>query len=269
MIKQLGIIGFYIKFNESASAALKFLEVFSSSAMSTSLFSASTNSSQTLSLSPTTASFYLNGSYSSSVCSNEWVHATFKFDPKLETDSDNNFVIRFGDLDKSNFNIQNLYILDNNLSDTEIRYIHNEFIGTGSAISGSASLVSFYDRNESNHSSSTTVYQPYPDQLNFKYDVTAVASATLNISTALTQDEKFIDGVQVDSGNYIINLNDNKVYQLNSSSILQEITTINTGDYFNVLDGQEYKGRAFVKSTSSFTPSYLLEKIVYGITDSD
>lgn len=268
MIKELGTLGFFIKFNESASTSLKFIEVFSSSALSTSLFSASTNSSKTVAVS-TTASMFLNGSYASAVYDDQWAHLTFIFDPKLKTSSSSNFIVRFGNTTKANFQIQNIYILDNLLDQVNINYIHNAFTGNVSYISGgdTASFsIKVIDKDEALHTSSLTavVYQPYTDQNKFLTDVVAVtaSSASSYLTTALTKSAQFFDGVKVITGDKILSTLDNKVYQVQSDSKLLEISSI-TGNYVHVLDGIKFGGYNFIKTSSGFIKAPFLEKVVY------
>lgn len=267
MIKELGTLGFFIKFNESASAALKFVEIFSSSAATTSLFSASTNSSNVVSLSaPST--MYVNGYVSSSVTGLEWNHVMFSFNPKLYTDSTNNFIVRFGNLTKGDFNIQNVYILDSFLTSNDALMTHIAFVGnyigvSASSDTSSVSLV-LVDKDEQLHSSSTTVYQPVQGQKKFRFGIRATASSSLStyVTNDMLGDAQFIDGVKLNASDYILSIIDNKVYQLSSNNKLVEITTAD-GDYVNVLSGRQFKNRVFTKSSGSFIDLKFVEKVVY------
>ena len=276
MIKQLGTIGFNIKFNESASTSFKFLEIFSSSAANSSLFSASTNSVESVSLSSNSASYYKNGIYASTTYSNEWVHMTFVFSPKLETDSANNFLVRFGNQDKSNFNIQNLYILDTTLSSNEVNYLYYEFVGGYTFISAgdtASPSIKVLDKYDGIHTSSitNTVYQAYQDQLKFKYDVNLVTelSASLYVSTEMIGDTKFFDGHQIQTGNRLLSLADNKIYTSNANNKLIEDTTVVNGDYIHVLCGQEYSESNFIKLSSSFIQTTVLDKVIHSLSNSN
>lgn len=271
MIKEIGTIGFYIKFNESASAALKFLEVFSSSAADVSLFSASTNSSNVISKSLASASFYLNGSTASTIYSNEWCHSTFVFNPKLQTDSDNNFLVRFGNTSKADFNIQNVYITDMSLSSNEIQYLHSEFTGGDSVIfSGdlSSTSLSILDKNETNHSSSVTgsMYQPLSTQNKFIYDVKVAidTSASQFVSTVMTGDSLYFDTVPVIENDIILSLADNQLYKVTSSATLETVSS-SSGDYVYVLSGLEYGNKNFINTSGSFTKTGISKKFVYNL----
>jgi hypothetical protein len=268
MIKQVGTIGFFIKFNESASSSLKFLEIFSSSALTTSLFSASTNSSSNIII-PSTASSFINGEYSSTLYSDEWAHVSFIFDPKLNTAASNNFIVRFGDSTKANFQIQNIYIVDSLLDQLSIRYIHNEFVGNTSYLSAgdsASSSINVFDREESLHTSSVTsiVYQPFKSQQKFLTSVLVATdlSASAYILTELTRAAQFFDGVKVISGNRILSLLDNQVYEVLSNSKLSVVTS-SVGDYVEVLDGVKYEGFNFVKTQSGFQTAPFLQKVSY------
>lgn len=272
MIRELGTIGFHIKFNESASAGLKFLEIFSSSAATTSLFSASTSSAQTVSLSLNSASCYINSAYSSVTYSNEWQQMVFTFFPTLVTNASNNFLIRFGNTTKGDFQIQNVFMIKDNLNPLEVGYIYNEFSSNTTAITaGDTSSVSITvsDKNENNHisASSKSIYQPLlPNQIRYKFDV-AVATDTAVPTGTLTGDNRFFDGgYEISAGQRILCLADNKVYVVNTNSTLSEDPTTN-GDYVKVFFGMEYANEGFVKVSGSFINTELVEKIVSSISN--
>jgi len=266
MIKELGTLGLFIKFNESASTSFKFIEIFSSSAMTTSVFSASTNSSKNIVI-PSTASTFINGQYGTSVYDDEWLHLTFIFDPKLKTVSSANFVVRLGDTQKANFQIQNIYILDNLLDTMSIYNIHNAFNGDSAYVVGgdsSSASLKIVDRDEAKHTSSSTysVYQPYLDQSRFLTDVAAVTelSASAYTSVGLSRTAQFFDGVKVVLGDRILSTLDNKVYEVQSNSTLLEISSSN-GDYVHVTNGVEFYGFNFLKSNGVFAKAPFLEKV--------
>ena len=83
---------------------------------------------------------------------------TFSFDDKLATYDTNNFLIRFGDSASSNFNIQNLYILENSFTASSVAYLHQEFTGKGLRVrvNDSASYsFNITDAPESNYTSAS------------------------------------------------------------------------------------------------------------------
>lgn len=270
MIKQLGTLGFFIKFNESASSALKFVEVFSSSTTTTSLFSASTSSAGVVSLS-VPASIYINGASANTITGSDWNHIMFTFDPKLYTYSENDFIVRFGNSSKGDFNIHNIYILDYYLLPSLASAMHRAFIGNNIAVSASATIASqsivISDKNESKHSSSVTglVYQPIPGQKQLKLDVALATegSASTYMTVDMVGDSLFYDGMRLDSGDYILSLADNEVYYLSDSTDnLSKISTTN-GDYVVVTDGVEFGGRLYVKSNNQFIEEQPIEKISF------
>jgi hypothetical protein len=270
MIKQFGTLGFFVKFNESSSAGFKLVEVFSSSAATTTLFSASTNLSKNL-VYPTTASSYINGSSSKVLVDNQWQHVTFSFNTKLQTDSDNNFLVRFGTTGSCDFQIQNLYFLDTLLEPLEISYLHGTFVGASAAISTGESAsgsVRIIDRDESRHSSSvtSTVYQPYLTQNRFLADIDLVTASSLSAYTGsptnkLIGDLRYFDGVVSTQSNQILSIADNQIYQINSVGGVTLISSSN-GDYVNVLSGTQYANTTWLKTSGSFTRTPILEKII-------
>ncbi|NDB84198.1 MAG: hypothetical protein EB127_16000 [Alphaproteobacteria bacterium] len=272
MIKEIGTLGLFIKFNDSASAGIKLFEIFSSSAATSSLFSASTRSNFNISFSASTASFYNNGIVSNPLYDNEWQHITFTFNPKLQTDSSNNFLIRFGQTASGDFQIQNIYMLDTAINSTDVRNIHNAFTGasisisTGETASGSIRMI---DKDEALHSSSvtSTIYQPYQGQGKFIYDINLVTASSLSVfvsSSALVRDFRYFDGVLCSLNDRVLSLADNNVYQVNSSNGLTLLSTSN-GDYVNVLSGIEYKNTKWLKTSGSFSQMPFLNKINYSL----
>jgi len=273
MIRQFGTMGFFIKFNESASAGIRLVNIFSSSAATTTLFSASTNSSRNIIFS-STASCYINGQVSSSIVDNQWQHVSFTFNPKLQTDSSNNFLVRFGQSGSADFQIQNIYLLDTLLDNTEIRYLHNTFTGASAILStgesSSASLL-ILDKDERRHSSSATsvVYQPYKDQLKFLIDVDLVAEVSLaaylgSPTTKLTGDLRYFDGILSIESDLVLSTVDNAIYELNSSGGVTLVNSSN-GDYVSILNGIEHIDSRWLKTSGSFTKVPFVEKITYTV----
>ena len=277
MIKQFGTIGLFIKFNESASAGFRLLEVFSSSAATTSLFSASTTSTRTVRMpSPPSGSCYVNGYVSSSVSDNQWQHLAITFNPKLETDDLNDFTVKFGQSGSADFQVQNVYMLDAQLTSTEMAYIHNSFVSASAVIStgeSASSSVLVLDREESRHSSSVLnkIYQPYPGQNRLALNVVSVHDDdSLNsfVSVSMTNDARYIDGIQIKDGDNILSITDNKVYRYNgSTNRLSEVSVANN-DYVVSLKGISYANTCWLKVAGVFIQRPLLEKIVYFLDES-
>lgn len=277
MIKEFGTVGFFIKFNESASTAFKLLEVFSSSAATTSLFSASTATTRTIRMpSPPSGSCYVNGFLSSSVADNQWQHVTITFNPKLQTDDLNNFTVKFGQSGSADFQIQNIYMLDALLTSTEVSYIHNSFVSSSAVISAGESAsasVMVIDREESRHSSSVAnkIYQPYPGQSRLSLNVVSVHDdSSLNgfVSAPMTNDSRYIDGVQMKDGDNILSITDNKVYRYNGSTNRLSEVSIPNNEYVVALKGISYSNTCWLKIAGVFVQRPLLEKIVYFLDES-
>jgi len=272
MIREFGTLGFFIKFNQSASTQIKIVDIFSSSAASTRLFSASTNSSNNIIFSQSSSCF-VNGSISQTVKDNQWQHISFTFNPKITTTSSNNFLVRFGQSSSVDFQIQNIYMLDTLLSPLQVSYVHNAFTGGASAIikTGESSVPSILliDRNEKNHSSSVTgkIYMPYPSQTKFYGDISSVhddETVAAFTSSKMSNDDTYIDGYKLTNGDLFISLVDNKMYTFNvtGNNSLSEVSIPN-GQYVVVSDGITYSNTCWLKTTSGFTELPLLEKIDY------
>ena len=270
MIREFGTLGFFIKFNTSASAQVKIVDIFSSSAASTRLFSASTNSSNNIIFSQSSSCF-VNGSISQTLKDNQWQHVSFTFNPKITTTSSNNFLVRFGQSSSVDFQIQNIYMLDTLASPLQISYIHNAFTGGASAIikTGESSVPSilFIDRNEKNHSSSVTgkIYMPFPNQNRFSRDVSSVhddETVSAFTTTSMSNDDSYIDGYKLISGDIFISLVDQKMYTFNTDRKISEVS-ISNGDYVSVSNGITYSNTSWLKTTSGFVELPVLQKIDY------
>jgi len=286
MIKELGTIGFFIKFNDCAASAFKFIEIFSSSGNGGySMFSASNDPSANIGctvaqmpgMQPPAVSYYLNG-FQSTVCNdNKWQHMTFTFNPKLMINASADFLIRFGNTNKGDIQIQNLYIVQSQLSPTNVRNLHYEFTSSSVTISASNSVsksLSLVDKDEQNHSSSVTgkVYQPLGGQGKFVYDVNAVTDSTVSIylSNDITGDKLFFDGVKLEEGSLLLSLADDQLYRYSDTNDKLVVVNTNSGDYVNVIDGIEYENAKFVKrSSGQFVRVEYLEKVVNVSTETE
>ena len=261
MIKYLGSVGCFVRLNDSEDKTYKLFEVFSSSAAYVSLFKAEVNPSTGQLLYPTASvSCYVNGVSGSALPSNKWAHLTFSFDDRLATYDRYNFLVRFGDTASSNFNIQNLYILDNTLNESTVEYLHQEFTGAGNktlVVSDSASFsLNLIDTQESNYRSSLTnsIYQPLLDQNRFTYEVAAATTASLSpfVSASLiSSDNLYIDTHLLQQGEKVLSFTDNQIYELTGSATLTTVSS-SVGDFVKILFGQEYSNLFYLNTASGF-----------------
>lgn len=262
MIKYLGSIGAFVRLNDSTDQTYNFMTVFSSSATQQVLFTASVNNfTGSVTIGASTASLYINGVESSVLPSQEWAHLTFSFNNKLITSDSNNFIVRFGDYTYSNFNVQNLYIMESSLSSSAVGYLHKEFTGAGSQVvrvSDSASYsINFIDAIETNYTSAsiTSVYQPLKGQLRFDKNVAAATDLSLTkfiSASTMINDDLYIDGHNINENDFILSLTDNTVYQLTASSYLTTASNT-TGDFVKISFGRTYKDNHYLYASGSYT----------------
>ncbi len=272
MLKYLGSVGTFIRLNDSENKTYKLLEIFSSSAASELLFSSSINNlNGSVIINTASTSIYVNGNSGSVVPSEQWSHLTFSFEDKLWTYDNNNFLIRFGDTASSNFNIQNVYILENSFSSSAIAYLNEEFTGGGGMkvrIHDSASYsINISDANESKFISASTniIYQPLKYQKKYSFDIYAATENSLDkfvSASTMTNDDLYIDTVGIITGSKVLSLADNQIYELTASSTLN-IVSASIGDFYKVLYGQYLGNTSYVKSSASFTLSPIRAKINY------
>ena len=262
MIKYIGSVGTFIRLNDNDNKTYQLLNVYSSSAAQLSLFSAEINNSTGLvSFDSASTLFYVNGVSASIVPNQQWSHITFSFEDKLATYDTNNFLIRFGDSASSNFNIQNLYILESSLSSSAVGYLHKEFTGAGSQVvrvNDSASYsINFIDSIETNYTSSsiTSVYQPLKGQLRFDKNVAAATDLSLTkfiSASTMINDDLYVDGHNVSENDFILSFEDNIVYRLTASSYLT--TSSNSiGDFIRISFGRTYKDNHYLYASGSYT----------------
>ena len=264
MIKYLGSLGTFIRLNDNENKTYQLLNVFSSSAANYSLFSAEVNNSTgAITFDSASTSIYVNGVSASVLPSQEWAHMTFVFNDELATYESNDFKIRFGDSASSNFNIQNLYMTRSVLSPTYVEYIHNEFTGKSGAelvVSDSASFsINLIDTYEDNYiSSDNSVYQPLDGQGNFLTNIAATTASTLvhftSSAVTMANDDLYLDGYNFTTGDRLLSLYDNEVYELNASAYLTTVSS-SVGDFVKTLYGQQYGGLFYTKAASGFTVS--------------
>jgi len=262
MIKYLGSVGGFIRLNDLTDQTYNLMTVFSSSAKTQALFTASVNNfTGSVTIGAASVSLYINGTPSSILPNQEWAHLTLSFDNKLITSDSNNFIVRFGDYSYSNFNVQNLYIMESSLSSSAVGYLHKEFTGEGSQVvrvSDSASYsINFIDAIETNYTSAsiTSVYQPLKGQLRFDKNIAAATDYSLTkfiSASTMINDDLYIDGHNIDENDFVLSFQDNAVYQLTASSYL--ITASNTpGDFIKISFGRTYKDNHYLYASGSYT----------------
>lgn len=270
MIKYLGSVGTFIRLNDNENKTYQLLNVYSSSAANTSLFTASVNnSSGVITFNSASTSLYVNGASGSVVPNQQWAHITFSFNDKLWTYDTNNFLVRFGSSASSNFNIQNLYILEDSFTDTDIGYLHQEFTGGTNnklTVQPSASYsINIIDYPEDNYisASSNIIYQPTYNQKRYLTDIQAATENSLSMfvsASVMTNDDLYIDTVDINIGDKVLSLADNQIYQLNASSQLTLFSS-SVGDVITVLSGQYLNNLSFTKNSSGFVVEPLVVKI--------
>lgn len=270
MIKYLGSIGTFIRLNDNDNKTYQLLNVYSSSAANLSLFSAEVNNSTGLvTFNSASTSLYVNGISSSVIFNQQWAHITFSFNDKLATYDTNNFLVRFGDTASSNFNIQNLYILEDSLTPTDIGYLHEQFTGGTSnklTIPPSASYsINIVDYPENNFISASTniIYQPSFNQSKYLTDIRAATEGSLSrfvSASVMTNDDLYIDTVFINEGDKVFSLADNQIYQLNSLSQLTLVPS-SIGDVIKILYGQYLNNISYRKTVSGFIAEPIRVKI--------
>ena len=272
MIKYLGSVGFFVRLNDDDDKTYQFLNIFSSSARSDLVFSSSVNnSSGTVYFNSASTSLYVNGVSASTVPNQQWAHITFSFNDKLFTYDENNFIIRFGDTASSNFNIQNLYILEQSFTSSAVAYLHEEFTGGGSmkiTVNDSASYTfNIVDAPETNFISASTnvIYQPLVGQTRYAFDIDAVKEESMSVfvsASTMKSDDLYVDAYNVSIGSFILSLEDDQIYQVTASSQLVTVSA-SVGDMFRVLYGQYLGGNFFVKTNTGFELSPSRPKVTY------
>lgn len=261
MIKYLGSVGAFVRLNDIYDQTYNFLRVFSSSAASDLLFSASVNNlTGAVTVVTASTSLYINGASASTIPSQQWAHLTISFDNKLWTYDSNNFLIKFGDTASSNFNIQNVYILENSLTATDVGYLHEQFTGGTSnklTIPPSASYsINIVDYPETNYVSASTniIYQPSINQYRYLFDIKAATEESLSkfvSSSVMSNDDLFIDSVFINSGEKVLSLADDQIYELNESSQLTLVSS-SVGDVVRAIQGQYLSNTSFRKTSGGF-----------------
>ena len=272
MLKYLGSVGAFIRLNDSENKTYRLLEVFSSSAASELLFSASVNNlNGSVRINTASTSIYINGNTASVLPSQQWAHLTLSFDNKLWTYDSNNFLIRFGDTASSNFNIQNLYMLEASTSLDDAEYLHYSFTGAGGNVirvtdTASCSInVIDYPENNFISASSNVIYQPLKDQKRYLTDITALSELSLISyvsASVLSADLLYVDGFQLSEGDKVLSVLDDQIYQLTGSSQLITISS-SVGDFIKVISGNQFKNSFLIKTNEGFIFTNARQKIDY------
>ena len=266
---KIGTLGFFIRSNISPTST-KIFDIYSSSAAVTKLFSASIQSNS-ITVSSAIGTAIVNGGRSSIVNNKQWTHVSFVFDPKLEINTSSAFLIRFGDSNNSDFNIQNIYVLDTLLESKDIAYIHNGFVGGSAVVSvtSAASAIKIIDRDESRHSGvsasiqsvtdkqqTNVIFQPQLVQKRFLGEIAAATSLdSSSISNVLDFDGvDFFDSPPPVEIRKVLILSNNNLYSIDVTNNVLTGTIISTsdGDYVRVVDGVINKYKIFVKVNGSF-----------------
>jgi hypothetical protein len=270
MIKYLGSVGCFVRLNDDTDSFYNFLNIFSSSSNSKLLFSASINNNTgQLVFDDSIVNCYVNGQSGSFISQGKWSHLTFTFPEKLLTSSNDSFNIRFGDYSGANFNIQNLYIMDSSLLDSDPQYLHEEFTGAGTAklvVSDTASFsINVIDYVEDNFisASSGIVYQPIKNQSRYLFDVSVANEESLLeyvSASVLINDDLFIDGFNITEGDKVLSITDNQIYELSASSQFIPISS-SVGDFVRILFGSRYGTTFFLKTDLGFINTPAVQKV--------
>lgn len=270
MIKYLGSVGTFIRLNDNDNKTYQLLNIYSSSAANLSLFSAEINNSTgAVTFDSASTSLYINGVSGSVIPNQQWAHITFSFEDKLATYDTNNFIIRFGDTASSNFNIQNLYILEDFFTQSDVGYLHEEFTGGTSnklVIPPSASYsINIIDYPEDDYISASpkVIYQPFLGYDRYLTDIVACTEESLSrfvSASVMTNDDLFVDAVNINVGDKVLSLADNQIYELNESSQLNLVSSSN-GDLVKVLFGHYNVDASFIKANNVFNLVPLRAKI--------
>lgn len=269
MIKYLGSVGTFIRLNDNDNKTYQLLNIYSSSAANLLLFSAQINNfTGLITFDSASTSLYINGESGSVIPSQQWTHITFSFDDRLATYDINNFLIRVGDAASSNFNIQNFYYMQNNLSASTVKYIHQEFTGESTqklVIEDNITSINIIDKQEDNFISSNTgdIYHSIGGQKRFTYDIAVVSDNSLQQFTSssfMTGDFTYIDGYRLQIDDKVLSLADNQIYQLTASSQLITISS-SVGDFVNCFFGQQNAGNRYLYTASGFNITPFAKKV--------
>jgi hypothetical protein len=269
MIKQIGSVGFFLRYESGASGTYRLFSIYDSYEKNNLILSSSINfTNNVISASGGSSSFtyYVDGTQSSSVSARYWQNVLVSFSPKIFIDASKDFIVEFGDTTSStNIYIQNVYINNNSIqNEYEAKTINSAFNGShlfaSNVVSASVRHSLFIDFPEKNYTASArnVVYQPRFGQKRFLTDIKAAGRGTcisyLSAANAgslvLIGDQFYVDNVQVVAGDNILSLYDGNIYTVGSDNKFS-ILSSQIGDVVYVLNGLRNKNEYFIKTTSS------------------
>jgi len=269
MIKQIGSVGFFLRYVSGASGTYRLFSIYDSYEKNNLILSSSINfTNNVISASGGSSSFtyYVDGIQSSSVSAKYWQNVLVSFNPKFFIDASKDFIVEFGDTTSSiNIYIQNVYVNNNSIqNEYEAKTINSAFNGShlfaSNTVSASVRDSVFIDLPEKNYTASArnVVYQPRLGQKKFLTDIKAAGRGTcisyLSAANAgslvLIGDQFYVDNVQISAGDNILSLYDGNVYTVGSDNKFS-ILSSQIGDVVYVLNGLRNKNEYFIKTTSS------------------
>jgi len=269
MIKQIGSVGFFLRYASGASGTYRLFSIYDSYEKNNLILSSSINfTNNVISASGGSSSFtyYVDGTQSSSVSAKYWQNVLISFNPKFFIDASKDFIVEFGDTTSSiNMYIQNVYINNNSIqNEYEAKTINSAFNGShlfaSNIVSASVRDSVFIDLPEKNYTASArnVVYQPRFGQKRFLTDIKAAGRGTcisyLSAANAgslvLIGDQFYVDNVEIAAGDNILSLYDGNVYTVGSDNKFS-IFSSQIGDVVYVLNGLRNKNEYFIKTTSS------------------
>ena len=269
MIKQIGSVGFFLRYASGASGTYRLFSIYDSYEKNNLILSSSINfTNNVISASGGSSSFtyYVDGTQSSSVSAKYWQNVLISFNPKFFIDASKDFIVEFGDTTSSiNMYIQNVYVNNNSIqNEYEAKTINSAFNGShlfaSNIVSASVRDSVFIDLPEKNYTASArnVVYQPRLGQKRFLTDIKAAGRGTcisyLSAANAgslvLIGDQFYVDNVEIAAGDNILSLYDGNVYTVGSDNKFS-IFSSQIGDVVYVLNGLRNKNEYFIKTTSS------------------
>ena len=116
--------------------------------------------------------------------------------------------------------------------------------------------VNIIDYPETNFISASTnvIYQPSFGQQRYLMDINAATEGSLSqfvSASVMTNDDLYIDTVNINVGDKVLSIADNQIYELTASSQLITISS-SVGDVVRVLYGQYLNRISFIQTASGF-----------------